>query len=54
MSLGVSETVAKKILGHSPPRTDMLGSVYNRHAYMDEMREALMRWESRLCSLTSF
>jgi integrase len=29
--LGVTETVAKKILGHAPPKSDVTASVYDQH-----------------------
>ena len=46
--LGVTETVAKKILGHSPARSDVTASVYDQHSYLPEMRAALEAWEHRL------
>jgi integrase len=46
--LGVGETVAKKILGHAPPRTDVTASVYDQHTYLPEMRRALELWERLL------
>jgi integrase len=46
--LGIAETVAKKILGHVPPRSDVTASVYDQHNYLPEMREALERWEAHL------
>lgn len=49
--LGVTETVAKKILGHAPRRSDVLGFVYNRHAYIDEMTAALEAWERHVLAL---
>lgn len=51
--LGVSETVAKKILGHTPPRGDVTASVYDQHTYLPEMREALQRWERHLYKIVS-
>lgn len=49
--LGVTETVAKKILGHTPPRSDVTASVYDQHSYLPEMKQALRRWERHLTSL---
>ena len=46
--LGVSETVAKKILGHAPARSDVTASVYDQHSYLPEMRMALESWEREL------
>lgn len=51
--LGVSETVAKKILGHTPPRSDVTASVYDQHTYLPEMKEALQRWERHLAAIVS-
>lgn len=43
--LGVAEVVAKKILGHSPPRSDVTAHVYDQHSYLNEMFVALSAWE---------
>jgi integrase len=43
--LGIGETVAKKILGHAPPREDVTANVYDQYTYVPEMREALENWE---------
>jgi integrase len=48
---GIPETVAKKILGHVPPRSDVTASVYDQHTYLPEMMEALARWERQLLAL---
>jgi integrase len=50
-ALGVAETVTKRILGHAPPKKDVLASVYDRHSYLPEMRSALERWEVHLFDL---
>ena len=49
--LGVSETVAKKILGHAPPKSDVTASVYDQHTYLPEMHRALEAWERHLMAL---
>jgi integrase len=51
--LGIGETVAKKILGHAPPRSDVTASVYDQHTYMPEMRQALERWEEHLMTIAA-
>ena len=51
--LGVSETVAKKILGHAPARSDVTASVYDQHSYLPEMRAALESWELRLLRIVA-
>ena len=50
--LGVAETVVKKLLGHVPPKTDVTASVYDQHAYIDEMLAALKAWERILLEIT--
>jgi integrase len=47
-ALGVSEIVAKKILGHAPPRSDVTASVYDQYGYIPEMRLALASWERKV------
>lgn len=44
--LGVSETVAERVIGHSP--RDQLQKIYNRHEYIEERREALEQWAQAL------
>ena len=51
--LGIEPTLAKKILGHAPPKNDVDASVYDQHCYMPEMRNALARWESDLLGIVS-
>jgi integrase len=51
--LGVSETVAKKILGHAPPQSDVTASVYDQHTYLPEMRRALELWENHLLAMVA-
>jgi integrase len=51
--IGVEETVAKKILGHVPPRSDVTASVYDQHTYLPEMHRALERWEAKLLAIVN-
>lgn len=51
--LGVSPEVARKILGHAPPKSDIDSSVYNQHLYLDEMAQALAKWEGRLLQIVT-
>jgi integrase len=44
--LGTPETVAERVIGHSP--RDQLQKVYNRFEYIEERREALERWATAL------
>ncbi len=50
-SLGVAEGVTKRILGHMPQKRDVLGTVYDQHTYLPQMRSALEAWEARLFDL---
>jgi integrase len=46
--LGVAREVARKVLNHEDGKVDR---IYNRHEYLKEKREALVRWEQHLASL---
>lgn len=46
--LGITKEVAERILNHS---TEQIEATYNVYDYMDEKRDALERWESRLLEL---
>jgi len=50
--LGVNRTVLGKILNHKGlAGDDQVTAIYDRHSYMEERREALDRWNSRLNSI---
>jgi integrase len=49
--LGIMPEIARKLLGHVPPKADVDAAVYNQHAFIDEMSEALATWEARLLSI---
>ena len=49
----VEETVAKKLLGHAPPKSDVTASVYDQYSYLPEMRRALVRWERTVLAIVS-
>jgi integrase len=46
--LGIMPEIARRLLGHVPPRTDVDAAVYDQHLYLDEMLAALIRWENHL------
>jgi integrase len=46
--LGIVPELARKLLGHSPPRSDVDAIVYDQYAAIPEMHEALQKWERRL------
>jgi integrase len=48
--LGVPEVVARKVVNHEASKVDR---IYNRHAYLDEKREALVKWGERLIQLAA-
>lgn len=46
--LGIAHPVVSKLLNHSPRGVMGVTSIYNRHEYLEERREALERWAQRL------
>ena len=51
--LGIAETVAKKLLGHIPPRSDVTASVCDQYNYLPEMQRALHQWEAHLRAIVA-
>lgn len=51
--LGVMPEIARKLLGHVPPKSDVDAAVYNQHAFIDEMCEALAKWEHALLAIVT-
>lgn len=49
--LKVPPHVIEKILNHSTGTLGGVAGIYNRHGYLDEMRDALQQWSERLMSL---
>jgi integrase len=51
-ALQVPQVVVEKLLNHVSGGTQSpIAQVYNRHAYLEEMRAAVLQWESRLANL---
>jgi integrase len=50
-ALGTPIHVTEKILNHISGTVSGVAAVYNRHAYMDEMRAAIDAWEAKLTRL---
>jgi integrase len=54
-SLGIAPHIIERILNHITGSTAQsitpIGRIYNRHRYLDEMRGALARWETKLLPL---
>lgn len=49
--LGVDESIATRVLGHTTGNAGRMSTVYNRHDYLKEKREALDLWGKHLDSL---
>ena len=49
-SLRVQDAVAEMVIGHGRKGIER---VYDQHKYVDEMREALTLWATRLCSIVT-
>jgi hypothetical protein len=50
-ALGIPVHVTEKLLNHVSGTTSGIVAVYQRHTYLDEMREAIEAWEARLLSV---
>lgn len=50
-ALGVPVHVTEKLLNHVSGTTGGIVAVYQRHAYLDEMRTAVQKWEKHLAAL---
>jgi integrase len=50
-ALGTPIHVTEKLLNHVSGVVSGVAAVYNRHAYMDEMRAAIDAWERRLAAI---
>jgi integrase len=49
-ALNVPPHVTERLLNHASGTISGVAAIYNRHAYMDEMREALAKWDAFLIS----
>jgi integrase len=47
-AIGTPVHVTEKLLNHISGTVSGVAAIYNRHAYMDEMRVAISAWENRL------
>jgi integrase len=50
-ALNVPPHVTERLLNHASGTISGVAAIYNRHAYMDEMREAIAKWEAFLALL---
>jgi integrase len=46
--LGVPPHITERLLNHVSGAISGVAAIYNRHAYADEMRQAIKLWEARL------
>jgi integrase len=51
--LGVAPHVIERLLNHASGRISGVAAVYNRYAYLTEMREAVSRFETKLEKLVA-
>lgn len=49
--LGVRQEVTEKLLNHITGKVSGIAAVYNRHTYLDEMRQAMVLYEAHLAEL---
>jgi integrase len=52
-ALGTPIHVTEKLLNHISGTVSGVAAVYNRHAYIDEMRAAIEAWERQLAAITA-
>jgi integrase len=52
-AVGTPIHVTEKLLNHISGTVSGVAAIYNRHAYMDEMRTAIDAWEKRLSFILS-
>ena len=46
--MGVAPHIVERLINHITGTISGVAAIYNRHAYMDEMRAAIDAWEKRL------
>ncbi len=51
--MGVAPHIIERILAHSSGTISGVAAIYNRYSFLPEMREALLKWETRLHTLLS-
>jgi len=52
-ALGVAPHIVERLLNHTGGTISGVAAIYNRHAYMAEMLEAIQKWEKHLAALVS-
>ena len=51
--MGVAPHIVERLINHVTGTISGVAAIYNRHAYMDEMRAAIDAWEKRLSFILS-
>lgn len=49
--LGVPQHITERLLNHATGQISGVAAIYNRHQFMDEMRDAVAKWDGRLQGL---
>jgi integrase len=49
--MGVAPHIVERLINHVTGTISGVAAIYNRHAYMDEMRAAIVAWEKRLTTI---
>jgi hypothetical protein len=52
-ALGTPIHVTEKLLNHVSGSVSGVAAIYNRHAYIDEMRAAIINWEKRVAEIVA-
>jgi integrase len=52
-ALGTPIHVTEKLLNHVSGTVSGVAAIYNRHAYIDEMRAAISNWEKRVAEIVA-
>ena len=52
-ALGTPIHVTEKLLNHVSGSVSGVAAIYNRHAYIDEMRAAIINWEKRIAEIVA-
>ncbi|MEI7610932.1 MAG: tyrosine-type recombinase/integrase [Rhodospirillaceae bacterium] len=51
--IGIPVHVVERLMNHVTGTVSGIAAVYNRHSYLDEQRQALEAWSSRLDQIVS-
>jgi hypothetical protein len=51
--MGVAPHVIERLLNHVTGTISGIAAVYNRARYMDEMRDAIEKWDAKVAALVA-